>query len=138
MPALDQCHDQVVRALQKDGWQLEASPSRLYLPYRYVYVDLRMSRRVNGKWEQLMLVEVKCFPDENNTTPDLYLALGQYLIYRTIVLELNLSVPLYLSVPEHIFAEIFDPAVMRTIRDNQINIVVINLEQEKVIKWIEQ
>ena len=31
MPAFDQCHEQVVRALQKDGWTLEARNGRIHL-----------------------------------------------------------------------------------------------------------
>jgi XisH protein len=29
MPAFDHCHEQVVRALQKDGWQVADAPFRI-------------------------------------------------------------------------------------------------------------
>ena len=75
MPALDQCHDQVVRALQKDGWQLEKAPFKLYVHPRTAYVDVAMSRGVNGNRQHIMLVEVKCFPDPNNHSRELYTAI---------------------------------------------------------------
>jgi hypothetical protein len=58
MPALDQCHPQVVRALENDGWQVESSPYKLESGVRRSYVDLLLSRQVNGTREQAILVEV--------------------------------------------------------------------------------
>lgn len=136
MPTLDQCHDQVVNALKNDGWQLDASPSRFLLPYRYVYIDLRLSRKTNGKREQILLVEVKCFIDEKKRVPDLYLSIGQYLVYRALLVESKVMYPLYLAVPENIFGALFDPAVMRVVQESHINIVLINLEKETVTRWI--
>ncbi|MBI5667494.1 MAG: hypothetical protein HZC41_05755 [Chloroflexi bacterium] len=136
MPAFDQCHDQVVRALQKEGWTLESSPHKLSLPPRVVYVDLQMSRRTNGTREHMMLVEVKCFPDEASTTHDLYSSIGQYLVYRAMIQELELPFSLYLAVPETIFELVFDQPIMRVIQESDIRIVVINLGREEVVKWI--
>lgn len=137
MPKFDQCHNQVVKALEADGWHLEAAPSKLYLSYRYGYVDLRMSRGRNGRSEQILLVEVKCFPDEKSTTRELYESVGQYLIYRAMIMELKYDYSLYLAVPQHIFNRIFDQAVMRTITETRIKLVVIDLEAERVVQWVE-
>jgi hypothetical protein len=55
MPAFDQCHEQVVHALEKEGCQIADEPYRLAFPPRVGYVDLRLSRGQNGRAEQLML-----------------------------------------------------------------------------------
>ncbi len=136
MPAFDQCHPNVVRALQKEDWQLVTSPYRLQLAYRLAYADLEMARGTDGNRELMIIVEVKCFPDRENTTRDLYISIGQYLVYRAILVELQLPHSLYLAVPEDILANIFDPAVMRVVVESQINIVAINLETETVTRWI--
>ena len=136
MPAFDQCHEQVVHALQKEGWRLEQSSVSLFFDDRYAYVDMRVSRGSNGNHEQILLLEVKCFPDKDSTTRDLYTAIGQYLVYRAMIQELRKPYGIYLSIPHLIFDEIFDVSVMRVIQETRINIVVINLESETIVKWI--
>jgi hypothetical protein len=137
MPAFDVCHDQVVRALNKVGWQVDRAPYRVSAPYRTIFIDLKLSFGSNGNHQQILLVEIKCFPDENSTTKELYASFGQYLVYRAMLMELGRMSPIYLAVPETIFLKIFDIAVMQTVGDNQIKVVVVNLEAEEVIKWIE-
>src|SRR5688572_7976880 len=137
MPTLDVCHDQVLRAFQKDGWQVVQSPSRVYVEPRYVYIDARLSRGTNGRREQVMLLEIKCFPDEDSTTRDFYTAIGQYLLYRAMIRELGWEYPLYLSVPASIFELVFDTSAMRVVRESQIKIVVVDIETETITQWIE-
>jgi hypothetical protein len=136
MPALDQCHDQTVRALEKAGWYLESEPYRLRIGYRLAYADLEMSRGVNGNRQQIMLVEVKCFPDPESTTRDLYGSIGQYLVYRAMIVELGLPHSLYLTVPGQVFNAIFDISVMRVIRESQIRAAIVDLETETITRWI--
>jgi hypothetical protein len=85
MPKLDQCHEQVVRALQKDGWVVN-TPYSLFVHKRRAYVDLSAMRQVNGTRQQILLVEVKCFADRKSSADELYGAIGQYIIYRMMML----------------------------------------------------
>ena len=137
MPAFDQCHGQVVRALEKDGWVIESQPVMYLIGRRRVFVDLQARRQVNGSGQQVMLVEVKCFPDPDSTTHELYAAIGQYIMYRAILKELAINVSLYLSIPEEVFEDIFDVVTQNAIRDNQIKLVIVNLGAERIIRWIE-
>ena len=108
---------------------------QLDYPYRTIFIDLEMSHRVNGSQQQVLFVEVKCFPDEDSTTSDLYISIGQYLIYRAMLVETGKIGALYLAIPETIFSRIFDVAVMRVINESQIKVVVINLDREEIVKW---
>jgi hypothetical protein len=135
--AFDVCHEQIVRALEKAGWRLESTPFKLAFEARTVYVDVQMSRGVDGSREQIVLVEVKCFPDEHSTTRDLYTAIGQYLVYRAMLMELGMPYVLYLAVPDNSFEVVFDAIVMRVIEETQIKIVVVNVNTEQVVRWIE-
>ena len=135
--ALDTCHEQIVRALEKAGWNVASSPFKLILPSRLVYIDLRMSRGMNGSRDQIVLVEVKCFPDQKSTTRDLYTSIGQYLVYRAMIVQSEFPYSLYLAVPEHIFSVVFDTAVMQVVNESSIRIVVINVQTETVAQWIE-
>lgn len=136
MPRLDDCHPQVVRALEKDGWLIDQEPFVLHVDERLCFVDFSMKRGINGTSQQIMLIEVTCFPDRNRITPDLYGAIGQYLIYRAMVIESERSIPLYLSVPHDVFTEHFDKVVMRAVNDHDIKLVIINLDEERVERWI--
>jgi hypothetical protein len=136
VPAIDQCQQQVVRALEKDGWTLAASPETVSNIYRTVFVDMKLTRGVNGTREVIMLVEVKCFPDPKNTTPDLYASIGQYLIYRAMLEVDGKFNNIFLTIPESIFEVNFDPIVMKVILENEIRIIVIDLENEVIVKWI--
>lgn len=135
--AFDVCHDQIVRALENDGWQVNERPRRLNLEDRVVYVDIEAMRQVNGSRQQILLAEVKCFPDRDSTTRELYIAFGQYIIYRAMLAELGVGTPLYLALPEEVYNQLFDSTVQRAVRDNHVKLVVVNLDTETVSQWRE-
>jgi XisH protein len=65
MPKLDQCHDQIVRALEKEGWRVRPMQEQLYTPDRAAFIDIVASRGANGSSQEILLVEIKCFPNRN-------------------------------------------------------------------------
>jgi len=135
--AFDVCHEQIVRALEKDGWQIDDRPRRLNLEDRVVYVDIQAMRQVNGSRQQILLAEVKCFPDRDSTTRELYIAFGQYIIYKAMLAELDLMTPLYLALPDEVYNQLFDSTVQRAVRDNHVKLVIVNLDTETVSQWRE-
>jgi hypothetical protein len=137
MPSFDQCHSQVMRALQKDHWNITEQQVPMKLGRRRVFVDLLASRGTNGSRQELALIEVKCFSDAQNTSQEIYTAIGQYILYRAMLRELELDIPLYLSIPETIFNNVFDIVVQRAIADSQIKSVIVNLDEERVVRWNE-
>lgn len=136
MSRLDVCHNQVVNALQKDGWAVDQFPFVLVTETRRAFVDIRAVRKNNGHDEQILLAEVKCFTQRNSRSSDLYTAIGQYLVYRTMLIENNLIMPLYLAVPDDIYDELFDSTIQQLIRDNDLKIITVDLEREVIIRWI--
>ena len=137
MPALDLCHPHVVRALTKAGWVVQSAPFKLSNDLRTVYIDLSITIGANGDRQQILLVEVKCFPDRKSTTRDLYTAIGQYLVYRAMLETIGLDLPLFLAVPDDIYSQIFDTSVLKAITTSQIKIVVIDLVTETITRWID-
>jgi hypothetical protein len=137
MPAYDQCHDQVVRAFQTDGWQIVAQHVTLVAGKRKVHVDLRVQRGSNGTSEEMFLVEVKCFPERASWSDEIYGAIGQYLIYRAMLDTLGQeTVSLYLSIPLSIYTEFFDEVVKLAIQKHNIQMVVVDLITERIDRWI--
>lgn len=83
-----------------------------------------------------MLAEVKCFTVRQRTT-ELYNAVGQYIIYRSTLAELNIEGPLYLAIPSDVYEAIFDSTARRAVSDNEIKLLIVNLESETIEQWIE-
>jgi hypothetical protein len=136
VPAFDRCHEQVVHALEKDGWRVLREHMKLAFSKRRVFVDLQVARGDNGHRQDILLIEVKCFSDPDSYLQDIYTAIGQYITYRAILMDMDVNIPLYLSIPEGIFTS-FEPAIQHAFRDHRIRIIVIDLEAEKVVQWIE-
>ena len=137
MPRLDDCHPQVVRALEKDGWIVADAPERLRQGKRAVFIDARATRRINGRILQILLLEIKCFPDRDSTTEELYIAIGQYIIYRAMLAYREIDIPLYLAIPDDVDRDIFDVVVQRAVSDSKIRLVIVNLATETIVEWRE-
>jgi len=102
-----------------------------------VFIDIQAAKGVNGRRQQILLAEVKCFPDRESTTQELYIAFGQYILYRALLAQEEIDLPLYLAVPLDAYEDIFDSTVMRTISDNRIKLVIVNIETETISQWRE-
>jgi hypothetical protein len=136
MPVLDSCHPQIVRALRKEGWRVEDKPRALRVNRRRVLVDVSASRITNTGVREILLAEVKCL-SESSTTQELYTAIGQYLVYRTMLDQLEIRVPLYLAVPEAGYLSLFDSTIRQLVDDNRIKLVIVNLVTETIVAWKE-
>jgi XisH protein len=137
LPTLDQCHDQVVRALQKEGWVVQPMPLFLTLKRRRAYIDIQASRQNNGNTNNIIVAEVKCLSDSASLTTDIYIAIGQYLIYRTLLRQKRFTMPIYLAVPEGIYGTSFDETIHLTLNESKIKVLVVNMETETIVRWIE-
>lgn len=60
-------------------------------------------------------VEVKCFSNLAEHIRDLYIAIGQYIVYQAMLDELNNPTPLYLAVPKTAYDRLFDGVIQRAI-----------------------
>lgn len=137
MPRLDHCHAQVVHALEKDGWTVASIPLKIETPDRAIFIDVQASRGINGNRQGIMLAEIKCFPDRDSMTTELYVAVGQYIIYRAILKATGDDRPLYLAVPDVIYDNVFEPAVRQELSSIKIKLLIVNLEMETIVQWIE-
>jgi hypothetical protein len=130
MPTEDICQPEVVVALQKDGWTITGQQIYIPKPDLYVFIDIEAAKEDSQAY-----IEVKCFPDANSTT-EFYTAIGQYLVYRQVIATERPGYRLYLAVPEDIF-DALGETYRDTIRDNRVKIIVVNLEAEFIVQWIE-
>ena len=109
MARRDLYHATVIKALTDDGWAITDNP--LYLSYggRNLEVDLGAELPIGAeKGKRRIAVEVKSFIGKSEVV-DLEDALGQYLLYRTLLSRLGSERELFLTVSilayEGIFSE---------------------------------
>ena len=136
MPAKDVYHDAVRNALVKDGWTITDDPFRLVWGKRDFYVDLGAERMVAAeKAGQRIAVEVKSFLGASQMH-DLELALGQFLLYRSILEEQDPDRRLFLAIPVEA-AEIFEePVGQLLISKHMIQAVIFDPDKEEILRWI--
>ena len=107
MPARDIYHHQVRTALIKDGWTITHDPLRLIWGRKDVFVDLGAERLLAAeKGSQRIAVEIKSFLGTSEIQ-DLEHALGQFVLYRTILAQREPDRQLYLAVPSTILHTVF-------------------------------
>jgi hypothetical protein len=133
MSKLDSCHWQVVHALEKDGWAVNAKPPLLIdqISAMMVRVDMYAERQTDGR----IIVEVKCYPQQNKTQ-ELYISFGQYILYRAFLESQGVTSPLYLAIPKDIYEDTFHHIIQKAIQDNGIKLIIVDIEMEVITEWI--
>ena len=137
MPAKDIYHDVVKTSLIKENWNVTHDPLRLSWGGKDMYVDFGaekiLAAEKNGR---KIAIEVKSFVgmSEINETEK---ALGQYLLYRSVMSRTEPDRFLYLAVHDDVYSELFEePLGQLLITDYHLNLLVFNIEQESITKWI--
>src|SRR5262245_27567850 len=132
MPALDSCHQQIVNALNKAGWDVDPKPVFIRTPEISIFADIQ-AEYSNGYPKEIVVIEVKCFVDERNDLDELYRAIGQYVIYRNILRERQIDLPLYLANPVHVHERLFKKKVVALSRSEiQMKLIVIDIDREEI------
>jgi hypothetical protein len=136
MPAIDACEPQVIRALEKAGWAVLERQFTIRLPdASHFFADAKLQQTD----KQIIIVEVKCFPSNRAFTDELYHALGQYLIYQTAIDLAAIPFILYLVVPLTVYQKYFQArdVIRESINRARIRLIVIDLEFEEVVSWVD-
>ncbi len=136
MPAKDTYYDAVRNALVKDGWTITDDPFRLVWGERDFYVDLGAERVLAAeKAGQRIAVDVKSFLSAS-PMHDLELALGQFLLYRSILEEQEPERALFLAVPDEPAEILAEPVGQLLIAKRLIRAVVFDPQKEEIRRWI--
>ena len=137
MPAKDFYHDPVKNALVKDGWTITNDPLRLKWGVRELFVDLGLTKLIAAqKAEQKIAVEIKGFTNPSMIA-DLEQALGQYLIYRAVLEEVQPDCLLYLAVRKTTYQAIFsEPIGQLVINKYRVNLLIFESQKEEIVQGI--
>ncbi|MCB0110608.1 MAG: XisH family protein [Caldilineaceae bacterium] len=138
MPRLDYLHNTVKNALTKAGWMITDDPLRISFGIRKVYVDLGAEKSLLAaeKGTEKIAVEIKSFLGVSKMN-DLENAIGQYIVYRTYLHEVEPARLLYLAIDSEVYTEVFYDISGRILLDvNQIKLIVVDVELEEITEWI--
>jgi hypothetical protein len=138
MSARNVHHDALVEALIGDGWTITHDPLRLTLGNRRVYVDVGAEKAIGAeKGGRRIAVEVQSFLGDSDMY-NLESALGQYVLYRTV---LGVSEPdrtLYLAVRPVVADGILDEPIGRLmVEQERIKVVVFDSTARRIVRWTE-
>lgn len=107
MPAKDTYHDAVRNALVKDGWTITHDPFPMVWGAQRMYTDLGAEQLLAAeRANRRIAVEVKSFL-RKSLLDDLEKALGQFILYRTVLQRLEPDREMLLAIPYDV-AVVFD------------------------------
>lgn len=137
MPRKDLYHDVVTGALEASSWTITDDPLRLTVGDTNLYVDLGAERLVGAQKDNLKIaVEIKSFIGLS-AVQDLEVAVGQYNVYRDILLEQESDRLLYLAIPKRSYEGIFNDELGRLIaRRQRLLLVVFDQNTEGDLEWL--
>lgn len=101
-----------------------------------MYVDLGAKRLLGAeKGEQQIAVEIKSFSGTSEMA-DLEKALGQFVLYRTVMKEVEPERTLYLAVPQEVMESLFqDDLGLLLLQENLARIVSFDPVEEVLLQW---
>lgn len=139
MPARNRHHDTVVAGLIADGWTITADPLTVSIGSRQLFVDLAAERAVTVAAERdgrRIAVEVQSFVSRSNMD-DLHRAVGQFVVYRTVLKDTHADHVLYLAVDEGTFGGVSsEPLGEMVIAELPLRLVVFRTSDGGIVRWI--
>lgn len=133
----DAIHDPIKQALINDDWTIIREHHRLSYKEVRLGVDISAKKTIIAEQdERKILIEVKSFSGRS-FIQQLQAAIGQYRVYRDVIIFNQLDFELYLGISEDVYTLFFTrPGTQDLINANQIKLLVVDIENEKVIQWI--
>jgi len=136
MAAKDIYHDDVRSALIKDGWTITDDPFRLRWGKKDYYVDLGAEQVIAAEMSgRRIAVEIKSFLGPS-IVDDMEKALGQYLIYRSILKRRQPDRELFLAVPNSIGKLFDEPLGHLLLEDYDLRVVVFHPKKKEILRWL--
>ena len=138
MPAKNIHHDAVIQALQADGWTITHDPYLFKYGGRRLFIDLGAERATIGaeRGSERIAVEVSSFVAASPVR-DLQEAVGQFVVYRTLLTQVEPERTLFLGVPTHVYDSVLsEPLGQVVAAEVRLRILVFDPQQQKVVRWI--
>ena len=124
-------------ALVKDGWTISHDPFHLRWGKKDMYVDLGARQLLAAEREERRIaVEIKSFVGASEME-DLKNAVGQFVLYRSVMRKTDPERILYLAVRDITFNSLFEePVGQLLIADENLNLIVFEAQNQVIVQWI--
>ncbi|MCC5623954.1 XisH family protein [Nostoc sp. CHAB 5715] len=136
--AKDVFHQQVKKALIKDGWIITHDPFTIRISEAIkLQIDLAAENAIAAERNtEKIAVEIKSFIADSDIS-EFHTALGQYLNYCQAIEEKEADRVLYLAVPIETYQDFFQLSfVQRTLQRYQIKLIIYDPKHEEIRLWI--
>lgn len=133
----DLFHEAVKNGLKKDGWTAIKDNFQIQTGGVEIYIDLIADRLlVAEKGNEKIAVEIKSFVKPSDIY-EFHLAVSQIRNYQLALAKEDPERILYLAVPDDTYEQFFAlPFVQEAIKYNDINLLIYNVMNEKIVQWI--
>ncbi|MCT7985462.1 XisH family protein [Laspinema sp. A4] len=147
MPTRDTIHNSVKQALIKEGWQITDDPYIISYGERFLFVDLAatelsINEAVTGQFigaeqkNQRIAIEIKAFRNPS-AIADLEQAIGQYILYRLLLQEVEPDRIIYLAIPEITYLDIFRETMGELVISKlSLKSIIVDIQEAEVKQWI--
>ncbi|MFN6464635.1 MAG: XisH family protein [Nostoc sp. DedVER02] len=136
--AKDVFHQQVKKALIKDGWIITHDPFTIRISEAIkLQIDLAAENTIAAERNtEKIAVEIKSFIADSDIS-EFHTALGQYLNYCQAIEEQEVDRVLYLAVPLETYQDFFQLSfVQRAIQRYQVKLIIYEPKCEEIRLWI--
>jgi XisH protein len=137
MPAKDTYHNAVKNALIKEGWTIIHDPYTIKYEKVQLFADLLADRTLEIERDgKQIIVEIKSFISRSPMR-EFETALGQYIIYRTLLKAILPEIKIYLAISRGIYQSFFQQkAIEMIIQETNLLLIVVDLNKEEIVLWI--
>jgi hypothetical protein len=133
LPAKDKYHDTVIRALQKEGWEIISEQVRLSAARRRLWVDMQAEK---SEQALVILIEVKGF-EMPSLVDYLASAVGKYVVHTALLEVSGITTPLYMAVPLAAYQGILSENIGLLVRRKaDLKLMVFDPVSEELVTWI--
>lgn len=135
--ARDVFHENVKKALIKEGWTITNDPLSFKIGNMQVQIDLGAKRLIAAeRGIDKIAIEIKTFGSLSFIT-SFYEAVGKYIVYRNVLAMREPDRTLYLAVPESIYTRFFaEEVIQKTMREERFKLVIYNQTNQIITEWV--
>ena len=136
MAKKDKYHEQVKRALIKDGLTITHDPYKVKWGSPTFQVDLGAEKLLAAeKGTKKIAVEVKSFINPSFFTA-FYEAVGKFSSYQEAIENREPDRELFVGVPRKIFDSYFEELVVKAVvKKSNMHLVIYDPEEEIIVQW---
>ena len=135
--AKDFFHQQVCKALEKEGWTITHDPLYLEAYDPSWAIDLGAERMVAAeRGTEKIAIEIKSFL-KLSFPHEFHAAIGQYLIYRSALKRVEQERSLFLAIPLEVYeSEFHRQGIANAIEDYDVSLCIYDPLTEEIVVWI--